>query len=157
MCGTVNVKIMLLDFFIYVQVIISSLKFCYMFLCTCVCKISKFIHNIYNKILTEYKSKNVCAYEFVHGSYHYSNISNQLDEAKKITKGQNNLGFVNSCTTNFDYLQYALGYQHPPVSCQASPLNSANCPSSPFLRNPPFILAFRETHLLLNIGFFCEA
>ena len=31
----------------------------------------------------------------------------------------------------------------PPLSCQA-PLKSANCPSPPFLGNPPYILAFRE-------------
>ena len=31
----------------------------------------------------------------------------------------------------------------PPFSCQA-PLKSANCPSSPFLDNPPSVLEFHE-------------
>ena len=41
--------------------------------------------------------------------------------------------------------QCALGYQPspPPFSCQA-PLKSANCPSSPFLDNPPSVLVFHE-------------
>ena len=43
-----------------------------MFLCTCVYKISKFVHSTYTKILSDYKSKDICANgicKFVHGSY----------------------------------------------------------------------------------------
>ena len=76
-----------------------------MFLCTCVYKISKFVHNTYIKILSEYKSKKM----FVHTGFVNSymvvttngNISNYLDEARKMTM---HLGFVNLCATNFDYL-----------------------------------------------------
>ena len=59
-------------FYLYIF-FISSLKFCYTLLCTCVYKISKFVHNTYTKILSHHKSKNVCVYgicKFVHGSYY---------------------------------------------------------------------------------------
>ena len=79
MWATVNVKTMMLDF-VYLCIssdeLSSSLtgyKFCYMSLCTCVYKISKFAHNTYTKILSGYKCKNVRAYricKFVHDSYH---------------------------------------------------------------------------------------
>ena len=79
MCAAVNVKTMLLGFF-YLHVTNyqlysspSDYKFCYMFLCTCVYKISKLVHNTYTKILSGYKSKNVHAYricKLVHDSYH---------------------------------------------------------------------------------------
>ena len=36
-----------------------------------------------------------------------------------------------------------------PLSCQA-PLKSANCPSPPFLGNPPYILVFREPPIKLR-------
>ena len=79
MYGTVNVKTMFLDFFYLCvsnyQLSSSpySYEFCYMFLCTCVYKISKLVHKTYTKFLSDYKSKNVHAYrkcKFVHNSYH---------------------------------------------------------------------------------------
>ena len=79
MCATINVITMLLEF-VYLCIsnyqLSSSLcdyKFCYMFLCTCVYKISKFTYDTYTKIWSGYKSKNVRAYricKFVPGSYH---------------------------------------------------------------------------------------
>ena len=62
MCATANVETMLLDFF---YLCISNYQFTKnrnMFLCTCVYKISKFENNSYTKILSDYKSENVCAY-----------------------------------------------------------------------------------------------
>ena len=62
MCATANIKTMLLDFFMCV----SNYQFTKnknMFLCTGVYKISKFVHNTYTKILSDYKSENVCVYE----------------------------------------------------------------------------------------------
>ena len=63
MCPTVNVKTMLLDFF-YLRVSNyqlssspSDYKFCYMFLCTCVYKISKLVHNTYTKFCQATKAK----------------------------------------------------------------------------------------------------
>ena len=47
-----------------------------------------------------------------------------------------------------------IGYQ-PPLSFQA-PLKLANCPSPPFLGNPPSILVFREPLPSLKVGFFSE-
>ena len=52
---------------------LSGYTFCYIFLCTCVYKISKFAHNTYTKPFSGLKSKNVREYricKFVHGSYH---------------------------------------------------------------------------------------
>ena len=78
-CATVNVKTMLLDFFfLYISNYqlsssLSGYRFCYMFLCTCVYKISRFENSTYTKILSGYKNKNVCAYrirKFVHDSCH---------------------------------------------------------------------------------------
>ena len=76
---TVNFKTKLLDFF-YLRVSNHQLstspsdyKFCYMFLRTCVYKISMLVHNTYSKILSWYQSKNVQVYsicKFVHDSYH---------------------------------------------------------------------------------------
>ena len=40
-----------------------------MHLCTCVYKISKFVHNTYTKVLSDYKSKNICAYGGFVNSY----------------------------------------------------------------------------------------
>ena len=78
-CATVNVKTMLLDFFYLcisnyqLSSLLSGYKFCFMFLCNCLCKISKFAHNTYTNILSGYKSKNIRAYrirKFVHSSYY---------------------------------------------------------------------------------------
>ena len=63
MWATANVKTMLADFF---YLCISNYQFTKnrnMFLCTCVYKISKFVHNTYTKTLSDCKSGNVCAYE----------------------------------------------------------------------------------------------
>ena len=79
MGAAVNVTTMLLDFYhlrvsnfqLYSSP--SDYQFCNMFLCTCVYKISKLVHNTYTKFLSGYKSKNVHAYricKFVHDSYH---------------------------------------------------------------------------------------
>ena len=58
MYATVNVKTMLLDFFNYqLSSSLSGYKFCYMFLCPCVYKISKFAHNTYTKIRQATKAK----------------------------------------------------------------------------------------------------
>ena len=43
-----------------------------------------------------------------------------------------------------------------PSFLQSAPLKSANCPSPPFLGNPPTILVFREP-LPLKVGFFSES
>ena len=42
----------------------------------------------------------------------------------------------------------------PPLSCQAPLLKSVNCPSLPFLSNPPSVLVFCEP--FLKVGFFSE-
>ena len=70
MCATVNVETVLLDFSYLCTSNYQFTKFCYIFLCTYVYKISKFAHNTYTKIFSDCKSKNVCAYKFIHGSYH---------------------------------------------------------------------------------------
>ena len=79
MCATINVITTLLEF-VYLCISnyqlsssLSDYKFCYMFQCTCVYKISKFTHNTYTKIWSGYKSKNVRAYricKYVLSSYH---------------------------------------------------------------------------------------
>ena len=84
MCATVNVKTMLPDFLICVYAIISSvvhylvINFASCFYALVYTR-SISSQNTYTKILSNYKSKNVRAYricKFVHGSYHYGNISN---------------------------------------------------------------------------------
>ena len=42
----------------------------------------------------------------------------------------------------------------PPLSCQA-PLKTTNCPSPPFVGNPPYILAFQDPPPL-NVRSFSE-
>ena len=70
MCATVNVETVLLDFFYLCTSNYQFTKFCYIFLSTYVYKISKFAHSTYTKIFSDCKRKNVCAYKFIHGSYH---------------------------------------------------------------------------------------
>ena len=66
MRATVNVRTMLLDFF-YLRVSNyqlssspSDYKFCYMFLCTCVYKISKLVHNPYRNFARLQKQECSC-------------------------------------------------------------------------------------------------